>query len=309
MKGYIFIGDCIEIMDKLDFQVDCIVTDPPYNIAVDADVSERIGMFRLSSKNTVINSSWDRFTDEDFYKFNLKWVKLAYDKLRNGGAFYIFNSCYNIGLIQNIVKELGLDLQLRNIIIWYKRNAPLGFPNKYCNSYEPCFYFIKSGSNQVFNKSKNGIDRDVLDITLTSNSEREQGNYHPTCKPVKLFDVLINKSTNAGDWVLDPFLGSGTTGRSCQLLNRNFIGVERNVEYISGIKKRLQLNQNILFGNQDISVYSMDTLETLYNERSIVCPRCSEIIASKKINNNNAFDCKCGFYKIDKIHDKVIFNG
>ena len=71
-------------------------------------------------------------------------------------------------------------------------------------------------------------------------------NNHPTTKPVKLMSYIITLFTREGDWVLDPFLGSGTTGLSSKLLNRNFIGVEREEEYMEIIQERLSVSRDEL---------------------------------------------------------------
>lgn len=71
-------------------------------------------------------------------------------------------------------------------------------------------------------------------------------NNHPTTKPVKLMSYIITLFTREGDWVLDPFLGSGTTGVAAKLINRNFIGVEREPEYMEIIKERLSVDRDEL---------------------------------------------------------------
>lgn len=71
-------------------------------------------------------------------------------------------------------------------------------------------------------------------------------NIHPTVKPVKLMSYIITLFTREGDWVLDPFLGSGTTGMASKLLNRNFIGIEMNEEYMEIIKDRLDISRKDL---------------------------------------------------------------
>tara|TARA_B110000503_G_scaffold127881_1_gene198139 strand:- start:526 stop:1602 length:1077 start_codon:yes stop_codon:yes gene_type:complete len=71
-------------------------------------------------------------------------------------------------------------------------------------------------------------------------------NFHPTTKPVKLMSYIITLFTREGDWVIDPFLGSGTTGLSSKLINRNFIGVEREKEYFDICEERLSVSREEL---------------------------------------------------------------
>ena len=74
----------------------------------------------------------------------------------------------------------------------------------------------------------------------------QRKNFHPTTKPVKLMSYIITLFTREGDFVLDPFLGSGTTGISAKLLNRNFIGIEREQEYMDIIQERLSVSRQEL---------------------------------------------------------------
>jgi len=74
----------------------------------------------------------------------------------------------------------------------------------------------------------------------------ERKNIHPTTKPVKLMSYIITLFTREGDWVIDPFLGSGTSGLASKLLNRNFIGVEREKEYFDICEERLSVSREEL---------------------------------------------------------------
>jgi site-specific DNA-methyltransferase (adenine-specific) len=71
-------------------------------------------------------------------------------------------------------------------------------------------------------------------------------NIHATVKPIKLMSYIITLFTREGDWVIDPFLGSGTTGLASKLLNRNFIGVEREEEYFDICNERLSVSREEL---------------------------------------------------------------
>ena len=84
------------------------------------------------------------------------------------------------------------------------------------------------------------------DGTITEGIPTLRKNFHPTTKPVKLMSYIITLFTREGDWVLDPFLGSGTTGLGAKLLNRNFIGVEREPEYMEIIEERLSVSRDEL---------------------------------------------------------------
>jgi site-specific DNA-methyltransferase (adenine-specific) len=88
-----------------------------------------------------------------------------------------------------------------------------------------------------------------LQVPKPAKKEKNIGtdtNRHPTTKPVKLMSYIITLFTREGDWVLDPFLGSGTTGIASKLINRNFIGVEREEEYMEIIQERLSVSRDEL---------------------------------------------------------------
>ena len=74
----------------------------------------------------------------------------------------------------------------------------------------------------------------------------QRKNIHPTTKPVKLMSYIITLFTREGDWVLDPFLGSGTTGVASKLINRNFVGIEREQEYMDIVRERCEVDRDDL---------------------------------------------------------------
>jgi len=88
-----------------------------------------------------------------------------------------------------------------------------------------------------------------LQVPKPAKKEKNLGldkNFHPTTKPVKLMSYIITLFTREGDFVLDPFLGSGTTGIAAKLLDRNFIGIEREKEYMDIIQERLSVSREDL---------------------------------------------------------------
>jgi site-specific DNA-methyltransferase (adenine-specific) len=88
-----------------------------------------------------------------------------------------------------------------------------------------------------------------LQVPKPAKKEKNMGvdkNNHPTTKPVKLMSYIITLFTREGDWVLDPFLGSGTTGVASKLINRNFVGIEREQEYMDIVKERCEVDRDEL---------------------------------------------------------------
>jgi site-specific DNA-methyltransferase (adenine-specific) len=93
---------------------------------------------------------------------------------------------------------------------------------------------------------KVGDGRITENDTAYQRGKTERKNIHPTTKPVKLMSYIITLFTREGDWVLDPFLGSGTTGIASKLINRNFIGIEREKEYMDIAEERLSVPRETL---------------------------------------------------------------
>jgi site-specific DNA-methyltransferase (adenine-specific) len=106
------------------------------------------------------------------------------------------------------------------------------------------------GKKETMFANENG-EKQLGRATLPGNEHQPKEvqpkkNIHPTTKPVKLMSYIITLFTREGDWVLDPFLGSGTTGIASKLLNRNFIGVEREKEYFDICEERLSVDRDEL---------------------------------------------------------------
>jgi site-specific DNA-methyltransferase (adenine-specific)/modification methylase len=121
------------------------------------------------------------------------------------------------------------------------RNKNLHF----INSTESWLYFTKITKTGVFNNKDRTI-HDFFESGLTPSSEKLYGG-HPTQKPTALLDHLISILSNEGDTILDPFMGSGSTGVSAKKLRRNFIGIEIDKEYVKVSKKRLKETQQCQF--------------------------------------------------------------
>lgn len=207
-------GDCLEVMKEMeDSSIDLILTDPPY------------GMDYQSSWRT---EKFDKISDDN----NLDWIpeflKESYRILKNNTHIYIFCNEYSIGQWRKELKEAGFTI--KRMLVWVKNNHTSGdLEGDYANKTEYIMFAHKgrrklngSRSNNVWN-----VDRAVCEN-------------HPTVKPIPLLMFLIEKSSEEGDLILDPFAGSGTTGRACKDLHRNFILIEKEPKYVEVCKLRLQ---------------------------------------------------------------------
>jgi len=254
----IYAGDCINVINnKLqNLTVDLIFSDPPYNLSGS----------KLNLKNNKtggafykVNESWDTFSAEDYQTFTYDWLKACFNILKNNGSIYISCTQHNIGEILTAAKQL--NFKLNNILTWYKTNAMPNITKRtFTHSTEFVCWFVK-GKNWIFNyedvkkfnphKTKKGELKqmrdflDFIELPIVQGFERIRGAdnkaLHPTQKPEKLLELIILASSNAGNLVLDPFFGTGTTGFVAQNLKRNFIGIEQNSSYIELAQKRLNL--------------------------------------------------------------------
>jgi len=250
MKDYInriLEGDCIELMKKLPREeINLILTDPPYN------ASE--GGISLPNNTTggpyyKVNEEWDKFgVFENYLEFTKNWTKIADATLKPNGSIMVCCSFHNIGEIIISLKEL--NYKFLNIITWKKTNPMPNITKRtLTHSTEFVLWFAKS-KGWTFNyedmkKYNNGKQlRDIWEFSLCQGIERIKGENgraaHPTQKPLELFKRLIEVSSNHGDIVLDPFIGTGTTAIASMILDRKWIGIDNSSHYIQIANKRIE---------------------------------------------------------------------
>ena len=140
------------------------------------------------------------------------------------------------------MKKIGF--KIINIIIWHKNDPPpLIYKNKFKFSYEFIIWASK-GKNKTFNynemfKVDNEEMHDVWNLPAVQMNEKKFG-YHPTQKPECLLKRIIISSTNEKDVILDPFMGSGTSGYVAKKLNRHFVGIEKEKRYFDIAQARIK---------------------------------------------------------------------
>ena len=219
-------GDCIKLIETLENEsVDALITDPPYNIARDNN-------FKSMGRAGIDFGEWDK-------GFNLiSWLPIAIEKLKKGGNIIIFTSWKNT---TPIIKELEkINCEAKDMIRVEKSNPmPRNRDRRFVTDYEIAIWAVKKGAKWTFNRFDEKYERPLIETSVTPKSQKiDKG--HPTQKPLYAMEWLIERLTNDGDVVLDPFMGSGTTGVACQNLNRDFIGCELDEEYFLMAQKRLQ---------------------------------------------------------------------
>jgi site-specific DNA-methyltransferase (adenine-specific)/modification methylase len=258
--GKIIQGDCVRILESQiqENSINLIFADPPYNLSgkpFDFENNKTGGAYYK------MNEDWDTFNYDDYVIFTINWLKACHKVLLPNGSLYVSCTQHNIGEL--LVEGKRAGFKLNNILTWYKTNAMPNITKRtFTHSTEFVCWFVK-GKNWVFNyemvkefnphKTKEGNNKqmrdffDFIEIPIVQGKERIKGNdgraVHPTQKPEKLLELIIKASSNENAIVLDPFFGTGTTGKVAEQLNRKWIGIEKNAQYIIVAKERLKLKR------------------------------------------------------------------
>ena len=246
-ENKILLGDSLKIMKTIPSKsVDLIFADPPYNLQL-KDTLYRPDQTTVEA----VTQDWDKFnTYKEYDNFTEQWLKESKRILKKGGALWVIGSYHNILRVGTSIQNHGF--WILNDIIWHKTNPMPNFRGtRFTNAHETLLWCTTSReAKYTFNyqnlkKLNDGKQmRSDWFIPICSGKERLRENNnqrsHPTQKPEALMYRIILSSTNKGDIILDPFLGSGTTAVVTKKLQRNFIGIEQDREYVSLAKKRLK---------------------------------------------------------------------
>ena len=245
-RNEILAGDCIEIMKSLPARsVDLIFADPPYNLQLGGDLTRPD-----QSKVAGVDDAWDKFSSFAAYdKFTKAWFLEARRLLKDDGAMWVIGSYHNVFRMGSQLQDLGF--WILNDIVWRKTNPMPNFRGRrFTNAHETLIWAAKSENSKYrFNyDAMKALNEDLQmrsdwTIPLCTGAERlkkgDGNKAHPTQKPEALLHRVILSSTNIGDVILDPFFGTGTTGAVAKKLGRDFIGIEREKDYIAHAKERI----------------------------------------------------------------------
>lgn len=231
-------GDCVETLSKFKFGFDMVFADPPYFLS-GGGISYQSGKVVCVDKG-----DWDKpTTPEDLDAFNLRWLSAVREHMKDNATIWISGTHHNIFSVQQQLLKLGF--KILNVITWAKTNPP---PNISCRYFTFSTEFIiwarKSPKiphyfNYDLMKKLNGDKQmtDVWQLPAIGKWEKSCGK-HPTQKPLAVLARLIQASTEPNAWILDPFSGSATTGIAANLLGRNYLGLEKEEEYLTMSKTR-----------------------------------------------------------------------
>jgi DNA modification methylase len=225
----IYRGDAYKLLESFvagGVKVDHIITDPPYNISK----ANNLSTLKNSKRVGVDFGKWDK-------DFDLTgWISNASKLLNPGGSFIVFNSYRNLSHIIEAMEEAGLVV--KDVIRWTKSNPmPRNILRRYVQDTEYAIWAVSPKKPWVFNKPPQmPYLRAEFNSSTVSGHEKTT---HPTQKSLKVMQELILVHTNENDKVLDPFMGSGTTGVAAKLTGRRFVGFELEKQYFKLAEKRL----------------------------------------------------------------------
>ena len=263
-KNKIINGDSLKELKKIpDETFDLIFADPPYNLQLKKELSRPD-----RSKVDAVDDKWDQFESFKSYdEFTFRWLKECKRILKKNGTIWVIGSYHNIFRVGTAIQNMGF--WILNDVIWNKNNPMPNFRGtRFTNAHETLIWASKNeGSKYTFNYQSLKCLNDDLQMRSTwslpicNGKERLKKNgkkVHSTQKPESLIHRIILASSNKNDFILDPFLGSGTTAVVSKKLGRNYFGIEKEKYYFDATKKRLE-NTNII---------KDEYLDTLQNNRT-----------------------------------------
>lgn len=217
----LILGDCRDVLPTLG-KVDAVVTDPPYLVSK--------GGFASNLQLDGGFGGWmrDYGNQGDIVKCDLQfsdWLPMIFEVLADDAQAYFMTNGRNIKEMQSAAE--AAKFRLHTILVWDKCAA---LPNKYYQNITEFALFMFKGKARTIN--------DPSSKNLFKLFQRDESK-HPTEKPVELMELWIGNSSQKEDTILDPFMGSGTTGVACVNLGRKFIGIELDPDYFEIACKRI----------------------------------------------------------------------
>lgn len=241
----IIMGNAVEVLPKIpDDSIDLIFADPPYNLQLDKEL--------WRPNQTLVNAvkdNWDKFGNfKEYDDFTINWLSECKRVLKKDGVLWVIGTYHNIFRLGKIIQDLGF--WIINDVVWIKTNPMPNFRGtRFTNAHETLIFAVKDRkSKYTFHyKSMKAYNDDTQMrsdwvIPICSGKERIRINgekAHSTQKPEELLKRVIMSTSNPGDIILDPFIGSGTTSVVAKILGRNFIGIEKEEKYIRVATERI----------------------------------------------------------------------
>jgi modification methylase len=243
----VIVGDCVAEIAKLPpASVDLVFADPPYNLQLRGDLKRPD-----DSQVDAVDDAWDRFESFEAYDaFTRAWLLACRRAMKPTATLWVIGSYHNIFRVGAILQDLGF--WILNDVVWRKSNPMPNFRGRrFTNAHETLIWAARDPAAKKYTFNYEALKAGNEDVQVRSDwliplctgEERlknEGGKkIHPTQKPEGLLARVLLSSSKAGDVVLDPFFGTGTTGAVAKRLGRHFIGVERDADYAAAAERRI----------------------------------------------------------------------
>jgi modification methylase len=243
----VLIGDCVAEMAKMPAaSADLVFADPPYNLQLQGNLKRPD-----DSRVDAVDDDWDKFASFSAYDdFTRAWLTACRRLMKPQATLWVIGSYHNIFRIGAILQDLGF--WILNDIVWRKSNPMPNFRGRrFTNAHETLIWAARDAAKRDYTFNYAALKAGNEDIQMRSDwfiplctgeerlKDRGGKKLHPTQKPEALLARVILAASRAGDVVLDPFCGTGTTGAVARRLQRNFIGVERDAGYAAAAQERI----------------------------------------------------------------------
>ena len=238
-------GESLEILKKIPSKTfDLVFADPPYNMQIGEKLKRPD-----NSKVHGVNDKWDQFLNFKHYdEFSKEWLKECKRILKDNGSMWVIGTYHNIFRLGYHIQNL--NYWILNDVIWRKNNPMPNFKGtRFTNAHETLIWASKSKkSKYTFNYQSLKCLNDDLQmrsdwtLPICNGKERLKKNgkkIHSTQKPEALLHRIILATTNKGDLICDPFIGTGTSAVVAKKLGRKYFGIEKDKKYFGAANKRI----------------------------------------------------------------------
>jgi len=238
-------GESLEVLKKIPSKTfDLVFADPPYNMQIGEKLKRPD-----NSKVHGVNDKWDQFLNFKHYdEFSKEWLKQCKRILKDNGSMWVIGTYHNIFRLGYHIQNL--NYWILNDVIWRKNNPMPNFKGtRFTNAHETLIWASKSKkSKYTFNYQSLKCLNDDLQmrsdwtLPICNGKERLKKNgkkIHSTQKPEALLHRIILATTNKGDLICDPFIGTGTSAVVAKKLGRKYFGIEKNKKYFGAANKRI----------------------------------------------------------------------
>ena len=257
-------GESLKILKKIpDKSFDLVFADPPYNMQIGEKLKRPD-----DSKVNGVNDKWDQFSNFNHYDdFSKEWLRECKRILKDNGSMWVIGTYHNIFRIGYHIQNL--NYWILNDVIWRKNNPMPNFKGtRFTNAHETLIWVSKNKkSKYTFNYQSLKCLNDDLQmrsdwaLPICNGKERLKKNgkkVHSTQKPEALLHRIILATTNKGDAICDPFLGTGTSAAVAKKLGRKYFGIEKDKKYFDAAYERINKAR----------IIKDDYLDTIQNNKS-----------------------------------------